>query len=171
MTTVWQGLNPLCSPLPRLDPLYTLMPISLTPCSQFVFPLSCLPYSPLSPIVLAILHLFATNYFKKKMMINDDCCGFLDNGCFHYGSCTSISGQSGIDSRCCYEQHRIPGRLVNRKAQSDQIKSRNNLPMIREPLTMLNPCCTKPITKMHLSTQKSWNSNKHKKLVGTKHLQ
>ena len=25
------------------------------------------------------------------MRLNDDCCGVMDNGCFHYGSCTSIN--------------------------------------------------------------------------------
>ena len=43
-------------------------------------------------------------------------------------------------------------RLINRKAYSDLIKNENNLLMIREPLTMLIPCCTKPLTKVHLST-------------------
>ena len=50
---------------------------------------------------------------------------------------------------------------------TDLIKTGNNLLMVREPLTMLIPCCTKPLTKMHLSTQNSCTSNKEEKLVGT----
>ena len=102
--TVWQELNPLCSPMPRLNTLCTPMPISLTPCAWFTFPLGCLPYSLLSPLILAIMRLFATNHFKKNIYIDilrmlapyqwgyGDCCGVMDNGCFHCGSSTSISG-------------------------------------------------------------------------------
>ena len=78
---------------------------------------------------------------------------------------------SVIDNQCCYDQHWIPRRLVNRKAYSDLIKNDNNLLMIREPLTLLTPCCTKSLTKWHLSTQKSWTSNKQEKLVRTKQSQ
>ena len=36
---------------------------------------------------------------------------------------------------------------------------------------MPKPCCIKPLIKLDLSTQNSWTSNKHAKLVETKHPQ
>ena len=45
------------------------------------------------------------------------------------------------------------------------IKNGNNLVMLREPLIILTISCTKPLTKVDLSTQNSWMSNKQEKLV------
>ena len=40
---------------------------------------------------------------------------------------------------------------------------------IKGSLTVLTPYCIKPLSMVHLSTQRSWASNEEGKLVGTKH--
>ena len=49
MARVWQGLNPLCSPMPRLNPFCTPMPISLTPVHSLPFPSTVFALQPHVP--------------------------------------------------------------------------------------------------------------------------
>ena len=59
---------------------------------------------------------------------------------------------------CCDPSSEYQERPFKGKACSDLIKSENNLLMIREPLTMLTPFYTKPLSKVHLSIKSSWTN-------------
>ena len=56
-------------------------------------------------------------------------------------------------------------RVTKRKSYHD--KNEKNLLMIREPLTVSMPCCTKPLSKATLPTQISQASNEQGKLPRT----
>ena len=84
------------------------------------------------------------------MRLNDDCCGVMDNGFFHYMGCAQVLvGRVAlivnvVMSYTEYLDDLSTGKLLH------LTKNGNSLLMIREPLTMLTPC-TKLLTKVHLS--------------------
>ena len=84
------------------------------------------------------------------MRLNDDCCGVMDNGFFHYMGCVQVLvGRVALIVNVAMSYTEYLDDLSTGKL-SDLIKNGNNLLMIREPLIMLTPC-TKPLTKVHLS--------------------
>ena len=56
------------------------------------------------------------------------------------------------------------------KVNYDLAKFEFDLLMIRVPSAVLIPCCTKPLSKVTLSTQNSWADNEQDKFVGKNFL-
>ena len=66
------------------------------------------------------------------MRLNSDCCGVMDNACFHYGPSTSLCGQDSIFNNILTLESNTGKNYQRGGLLGPDCENQKNLPMIRE---------------------------------------